>query len=95
MAAAIVGSARRRVCAQTLTAVSASAKTRPELVTAIRALDRVLRAGHYWVPQWYKASHSLAYWDRFGRPAQKPAYDRGIIDTWWIDSEKAAKLKQN
>lgn len=81
--------------ADALVAKAASAKTRPELVTAIRALDRVLRAGHYWVPQWYKASHSLAYWDRFGRPAQKPAYDRGIIDTWWIDSEKAAKLKQN
>lgn len=72
-----------------------TAQSRAELVTAARALDRVLRAGHYWVPQWYKASHTIAYWDRFGRPAVKPAYDRGIIDTWWIDSQKAAKLKQN
>ncbi len=72
-----------------------AAKSRAELVTAARALDRILRAGHYWVPQWYKASHTIAYWDRFGRPAEKPAFDRGILDTWWIDSQKAAKLKQN
>lgn len=78
-----------------LVAKAASATTRADLTAAVRALDRVLRAGHYWVPQWYKASHSIAYWDRFARPAVKPAYDRGILDTWWIDSEKAAKLKQN
>lgn len=78
-----------------LLAKAAGATSRADLTTAVRALDRVLRAEHYWVPQWYKASHSLAYWDKFGRPAVKPAYDRGIIDTWWIDSEKAAKLKQN
>ena len=30
------------------------AKSRDELVTICRALDRVLRAGHYWVPHWYK-----------------------------------------
>jgi len=22
----------------------------------------------------------------------KPKYDRGIVDTWWYDKEKAAKL---
>jgi microcin C transport system substrate-binding protein len=40
------------------------AKSRDGLVTACRALDRVLRAGHYWVPQWYKAVHNIAFWDR-------------------------------
>ena len=68
------------------------ARTRDDLVTAARALDRVLRAGHYWVPQWFKASHNLATWDRFGRPAVKPRFDRGVLDTWWYDSAKAAKL---
>ena len=71
------------------------AKSRDELKTATRALDRVLRAGHYWVPQWFKAAHHVAYWDKFGRPAVKPRYDRGIIDTWWYDAEKAARLKPN
>ena len=55
------------------------AKTREELKTATRALDRVLRAGHYWVPHWYKAAHHVAYWDKFGRPAVKPRYERGIL----------------
>jgi microcin C transport system substrate-binding protein len=69
-----------------------SAKSRDELETAARALDRVLRAGHYWVPHWYKASSNVAYWDKFSRPETKPLYDRGILDTWWYDEAKAAKL---
>jgi microcin C transport system substrate-binding protein len=67
------------------------AKTRPALVTACRALDRVIRAGRYWVPQWYKASHWIAYWDVFGRPPAQPRFFRGIPDTWWYDQSKAAK----
>ena len=31
-------------------------------------LDRVFRAGRYWIPHWYKASHWIAYWDVFGYP---------------------------
>jgi microcin C transport system substrate-binding protein len=73
----------------------AEAETRAELDTRCRCLDRVLRAGHYWVPHWFKGSHTVAVWDKFARPATKPAYDRGILDTWWFDQEKAAKLKQN
>jgi microcin C transport system substrate-binding protein len=68
------------------------AKSRDELNTAARALDRVLRAGHYWVPHWYKASNNVAYWNKFSRPAQKPRFDRGILDTWWYDEAKADKL---
>lgn len=69
------------------------ANTREELVTAARAIDRVLRAGHYWIPHWYKAAHNIAYWDKFSRPKTKPAFARGVIDTWWYDTAKAAKLK--
>ena len=71
------------------------AKSRDELRTATRALDRVLRAGHYWVPHWYRPYHYVAFWDKFGRPAVKPRYERGIIHTWWYDAEKAAKLRSN
>ena len=70
-----------------------SANTREELMTAARAIDRVLRAGHYWVPHWYKASHNVALWDKFSWPKVKPKYDRGIIATWWYDTAKAEKLK--
>ena len=71
-----------------------AAKTRPELVTACKALDRVIRAGRYWIPHWYKASHWIAFWDVFARPAAKPRYARGIPATWWYDRDKAAKLEQ-
>jgi microcin C transport system substrate-binding protein len=69
-----------------------AAKTRAELTTACKALDRVIRAGRYWIPHWYKASHWIAYWDVFGHPASKPRYFRGIPETWWYDRDKAAKL---
>lgn len=61
------------------------AESREDMQTAARALDRVLRAGHYWVPHWYKASHTIAYWDKFGQPETKPKFDRGILDTWWFE----------
>lgn len=71
----------------------AGAESREDMAVAVRALDRVLRALHIWVPNWFKASHNIAYWDVFGRPEQKPPYDRGVISLWWFDQEKYDKLK--
>ncbi len=71
-----------------------AADSRTSLTTACKALDRVIRAGRYWVPHWYKASHWIAYWHVFGRPATKPRYARGIPETWWYDRERAAKIDQ-
>jgi microcin C transport system substrate-binding protein len=70
------------------------AKSREELTNALRALDRVLRAEYFWVPNWHKASHWVVYWDIFGKPPKKPAYDRGIVDLWWIDQAKAASIRR-
>lgn len=72
-----------------------NAPSRAELVTGARALDRVLRAQHYWVPHWYKAAHNLAFWNRFSWPDVKPKYDRGAPETWWYDTAKAATLAPN
>jgi microcin C transport system substrate-binding protein len=71
-----------------------AADDRASLTHACRALDRVIRSGRYWVPHWYKASHWLAYWDLFSRPATKPRYARGAPETWWHDRDKAAKLER-
>ena len=60
-----------------------AAQSREELTVACRALDRVLRAGHYWIPQWNRASHWLAYWDVYDHPVAKPRYGRGAPDIWW------------
>ncbi len=70
-----------------------AAQSREELVTATRAIDRVMRAGHYWVPQWSKASHTIAFWDKFSWPPVKPRYSMGAPGTWWYDTEKADRLR--
>ncbi len=72
-----------------------AAKDRPSLVNACKALDRVIRAGRYWIPHWYKPSHWIAYWDTFGRPPAKPQFARGIPETWWYDRDKATKLERS
>jgi microcin C transport system substrate-binding protein len=69
-----------------------AAKSREELRTACHAIDRVLRAGHYWVPEWFKPVHTIAAWDKYSGPAVQAKYDNGILDTWWYDKDKAAKL---
>lgn len=68
------------------------ARDRDALVAAARALDRVIMHNHYVIPQWNKGTHSIAWWDKYGRPALKPRYARGIIDLWWWDKAKAAAL---
>ena len=69
------------------------AQSRDEMVTAARALDRVLRAKHVWVPNWNKGEHWLAYWDVFGKPAVKPLYARGE-DYWWFEPARHEALRE-
>jgi microcin C transport system substrate-binding protein len=71
-----------------------AAASRSALVTACQVLDRIIRAGRYWIPHWYKPSFWIAYWDCFARPATKPRYARGIPETWWYDPAKAATLER-
>jgi microcin C transport system substrate-binding protein len=71
-----------------------SAETRPQLTVALRALDRVLRHGHYVVPHWYGSVHRVAWRaGRFEQPAVTPRYyqpEYWITATWWAS---AANLK--
>ncbi len=67
------------------------ADTREKLTFICRAIDRVLRSGHYWVPMWNNPQHLLAFWDLFDRPARTAKYDVGVVSTWWFDAAKAAK----
>ena len=68
-----------------------AADTRPKLVFAARALDRVIRAGRYWVPQWYANTHRLAYWDVFGHPPNLPKYlGAAAPDLWWSAAKSSA-----
>jgi microcin C transport system substrate-binding protein len=73
-----------------------AAENRADLTFACRALDRVFRAGRYWVPQWYRVTHPIAYWDEFSHPEKPPRYAQGVgaPDIWWYDAAKAAKIEQ-
>ena len=64
-----------------------SAKTKAELLSACRALDRVIGHSHVLIPQWTASTHRMAYnaW-RLNKPAHMPPYAQGetwAIDTWW------------
>lgn len=65
------------------------ASDRASLVTATRALDRVLLAGNYVIPLFYSKDNFYAYWNRFGRPQALPKYSVGFPDVWWYDAEAA------
>lgn len=64
-----------------------SAHTRPELIAALRSLDRVLRHGHYAVPQWYSSTYRIAYRaGKFEQPKTMPLYyqpEDWVVSTWW------------
>ncbi|MBO6635340.1 extracellular solute-binding protein [Parvibaculum sp.] len=63
------------------------ATSRKELIAATHALDRVLLAGHYVVPQWHLSYHRLAYWSRLKHPENMPPYSTGFPAIWWMDKE--------
>jgi microcin C transport system substrate-binding protein len=66
------------------------AKNREEVVTASRALDRVLLYGEYLVPNWYINVHRIAYWNKFGVPETQPLYYDPInwlLKAWWIKQD--------
>ncbi len=67
------------------------APNRQALITRTKALDRVLQWSFYSIPNWYIDRFRVAYWDRFGRPPENPPYGFAL-DTWWVDSEKAARV---
>ena len=70
-----------------------AAKTRDELKVAVKTLDRVLRSYYFWIPQWFKDVHTVAYYDYYAHPENLPPYDMGLLDFWWINNEKYNELK--
>ena len=62
-----------------------AAKNRRELIAASRALDRVLLAGHYVVPQWHLAATRLAFWRPLAHPNKLPDYGLGFPAIWWLE----------
>ena len=70
-----------------------AAETRDDLKVAVKTLDRVLRSYYFWIPQWFKDVHTVAYYDYYEHPENLPPYDMGLLDFWWINNEKYNELK--
>ncbi len=60
-----------------------NAKDTQDLITATRALDRVLLHKYFVIPQYHIAKHRIAYWNKFGMPEQPPKYLPGF-ESWWV-----------
>lgn len=68
-----------------------AAETRPALLAAVHALDRVLLWNHYVVPQWTANVQRTVRWNRFAHPQTLPIYGGADFPTiWWYDEAKAA-----
>ncbi|MFP6746292.1 MAG: extracellular solute-binding protein [Alphaproteobacteria bacterium] len=67
--------------------IISDAPDRASLVTAVRAMDRVLQWGHYVIPLFHQKADRVALWDKFGRPGRLPLYGYRL-QTWWADGAK-------
>ena len=70
-----------------------AAPDRQSLVTASRALDRVLQWNHFVIPHFHAGYDRIAYWDKFGQPTITPARGTQFM-TWWVVPEKAAHIAE-
>ncbi|RLA33409.1 MAG: ABC transporter substrate-binding protein, partial [Gammaproteobacteria bacterium] len=68
------------------------APDRESLVTACRALDRVLQWGFNVIPHWHIDYDRVLFWDKFGRPDITPT--AGVqFGAWWVEPELEARLR--
>ncbi|MGA0540490.1 extracellular solute-binding protein [Neotabrizicola sp. VNH66] len=68
-------------------------KTKDELTVATKAMDRVLRAQKFRIPQWFNPDNWVAYYDMYEHPDPLPPYALGQTTLWWFNADKAAALK--
>jgi len=61
-----------------------NAEDRDSLVTATRALDRVLQWNFFVIPNWHVAYERVAYWPPITPPKQHPEYNIDLM-SWWYD----------
>ncbi|MGB7260118.1 MAG: ABC transporter substrate-binding protein, partial [Pseudolabrys sp.] len=59
-----------------------SARSRPDFVTAVRALDRVLLSGFYVIPLYHLPVQWVARWSRIKHPRKTSLFGY-LPETWW------------
>jgi microcin C transport system substrate-binding protein len=70
----------------------ANATSMADINTACRALDRIFRAGRYWIPMWNAPTEWVAYWDMYERPDTNAKYGPTAPGTWWHNPVKAKAI---
>ena len=69
-------------------------KSRDELRIYAKAIDRILRAGHYMVPHFSINRHRVSYSKKLNLPDKLPLYyaaDSWMLKTWWMGSSAPAQ----
>jgi peptide/nickel transport system substrate-binding protein len=66
------------------------ARERPEFVSAVRALDRVLMSGFYAIPLYNAPAQWIARWNRIERPSTT-SLSGYLPETWWRKPEPGPK----
>ena len=69
-----------------------AAETLADLTIRTRALDRVLRAERFWIPQWQKGVHTVAYYGMY-RFKEVPPLGLAPLDNWWYDAASGDALR--
>lgn len=64
-----------------------AARGREDFVAAVRALDRLLIAGHYVLPLYHLPDRWIARWNHVKRPERLPQFDL-TTDLFWIDADR-------
>ncbi|RME98205.1 MAG: ABC transporter substrate-binding protein, partial [Alphaproteobacteria bacterium] len=70
-----------------------AAKNRPNFVSSVRALDRVLLSGHYVIPLFHLPRQWVARRARLQHPETTSLYGYQV-NSWWVVPEKAARGQQ-
>ncbi|MGI9273652.1 MAG: extracellular solute-binding protein [Endozoicomonas sp.] len=70
-----------------------TADSREELVTAAKALDRVLLWGQYVIPQWYFPYERVAYWTQVQHPKTDTPLYQIDLEAWWMGEQTDAPVE--
>ena len=59
-------------------------RTREDMVTAARAIDRVIMWEQYSIPLYHRSGFRVAHWSKLGYPETIPIYGP-VIEAWWAE----------
>ena len=61
-----------------------AAESREDMEAAGQAIDRIWRAGHYWIPNWNKPVHTIGLWDGIEASDTAGLYEFYPESWWWM-----------